>query len=86
MAGTFWNGRVVKERAKTALGVVLFSLVLLGCGEDPQQLFETAQFEEKQRNRAHAQELYERIIRDHPDSSVAQQARARLEAWKTEEE
>lgn len=86
MAGNRWNVRLLKERVKSALGLVLFLLVLQGCGEDPQGLFDTAQFEEKQGNRAHAQELYQRIIRDHPDSSVAQQARERLEAWKTEKQ
>ena len=86
MAENPMNVRLLKEGAKTALGVGLFSMAMLGCGEDPQQLFDTAQFEEKQRNRPHAQELYERIIRDHPNSSVAQQARERLEAWKKEEE
>ena len=57
-------------------------LALQGCGEDPQQLFETAQFEEKQRNLTHAQELYERIIRDYPESKMAQQAQVRLKALK----
>jgi hypothetical protein len=52
--------------------------VLLACGEDPQQLFETAQFEEQQHNQAHAKELYERILRDHAKSPIAQKAEARL--------
>lgn len=64
------------------LGV--FCVTLLGCGEDPRQLFETAQFEEQQHNRAHAQELYEQVIQQHPESEFAEKARQRLEAWKTE--
>ena len=62
----------------------VLSLVLWACGEDPQQLFETAQFEEQQQNRAHAQELYERIVRDHPATEVAKKAQERLEEWKKE--
>lgn len=63
----------------------LFSIgLLVGCGEDPQQLFETAQFEEQQRNLPHAQALYERIIRDHPTTMQAEKARERLDALRTE--
>lgn len=64
------------------LGLVLG--LLIACGEDPRQLYETARFEEQQQNRAHAQELYERIIQQHPDSEFADKARQRLEAWKAE--
>ena len=60
-----------------AVGVLLFSL-LVGCGEDPTQLLETARFEEQQNNLLHAQELYEQIIRDHPDSPQAQTAKERM--------
>jgi hypothetical protein len=66
------------------IGVVLLLGLLMGCGEDPRQLFETAQFEEQQNNRAHARELYEQIIQDHPDSEYADKARQRLEDWKLE--
>jgi len=59
-------------------GLALLFGVLMGCGEEPQQLFETAQFEEQQHNQAHARELYERILRDHPDSPVARKAQERL--------
>ena len=60
------------------LGLALVMGVIMACGEDPQQLFETAQFEEEQHNQAHARELYERIVRDHAKSPVAQQAEERL--------
>jgi len=63
-------------------GLALLLGVLMACGEDPQQLFETAQFEEQQHNQAHAKELYERILRDHADSPVAEKARERLEEVK----
>ena len=58
-------------------------LVLLlsssACGPDQaSQMLETAQFEERQTNKAHAKELYEDIIRHYPDSPAAKTARARL--------
>lgn len=56
----------------------------MACGEDPQQLFETAQFEEQQNNQAHARELYERILRDHAKSPIAQKAEERLKELKKE--
>ena len=58
--------------------------IFVGCGEDPQQLFETAQFEEQQHNQAHAKELYERILRDHAKSPIAQKAEARLKELQKE--
>lgn len=67
--------------------LVVLALVmggLLGCGEDPQQLFETAQFEEQQHNQAHARELYERILHDHANSPIAQKAEARLKELQKE--
>ena len=60
------------------VGSVVLMGSLMGCGEDPQQLFDTAQFEEQQHNQAHARDLYERILRDHPDSLVARKAQERL--------
>lgn len=51
----------------------------LGCsGSDAEELYELARFEERQNNQAHARELYERIVREHPDSEYAERARARL--------
>jgi hypothetical protein len=66
------------------LGLALVIGVLTACGEDPQQLFETAKFEEQQHNQAHAQELYQRILRDHPASPVARKAEERLKELKNE--
>ena len=56
---------------------------LSGCGEDPKALFDTAQFEEKQNNQAHARELYERVIQASPDSEWAQKAKERIQALDT---
>ena len=66
------------------LAVWVFVLGLSGCGEDPKQLFETAQFEEQQNNQAHARELYERIVQTHPESEWAKQAKGRIAAMDTE--
>ena len=63
--------------------LVIFGLLvslMAGCsGENPERLFETAQFEEKQTNIAHARELYQRIILEHPGSEWESKAKARLE-------
>lgn len=76
---TSWRKRLqpLMDSGKGALVVLLLSL-LTGCGEDPTQLLETARFEEQQNNLLHAQELYEQIIRDHPDSPQAQTAKERM--------
>ncbi|MCC2641825.1 MAG: uncharacterized protein K0S45_2238 [Nitrospira sp.] len=60
---------------------ILLILLLTGsaCGPDQAaQLLDTAQFEERQNNRAHAKELYEEIIHRYPDSPAAETARMRL--------
>jgi len=64
------------------MGFILCLLVLgvVGCGENPKQMFETAQFEEQQNNHSHARELYERIIRTDPNSNLAKKAKERLAA------
>ena len=57
------------------------TLALVACsGKGAQELFETAQFEEKQNNIDHARKLYEEIIAKHPQSELAAKARERLEA------
>jgi len=60
------------------LGMVLLGL-LGGCaGDKSKELFETAQFEEKQNNREHAKQLYQEIVAKYPKSPVAKQAEERL--------
>lgn len=62
------------------LGMVLLGL-LAGCAADKsQELFETAQFEEKQNNKEHSLKLYQEIVDKYPNSPVAKQAEARLTA------
>ena len=68
------------SRGLIALSLCLFMLGMVGCGEDPKQMFETAQFEELQNNHSHARELYERIIHADPDSALAKKAKERLTA------
>ncbi|NIO08828.1 MAG: hypothetical protein GTO40_12750 [Deltaproteobacteria bacterium] len=62
------------------MGLLLLGLSVIGCGDDPKQMFETAQFEELQNNQGHARELYQRIIEADPDSEWAKKARDRLAA------
>lgn len=60
--------------------VLCCALLLAGCGDRAQEMFETAQFEEQQFNAGHAAQLYRQILEKHPDSPYAAQARQRLEA------
>ena len=60
--------------------VLILAMPLAGCGDGAEEMFETAQFEEVQNNKEHARKLYNRILRDHPDSSFAAKARERLAA------
>ena len=64
----------------SGLGVLILSVLLLGCpGGGPQELLDTAQLEEVQRNLPHARKLYAEILERHPESPQAATARARLE-------
>ncbi|MBU0674500.1 MAG: hypothetical protein KJ950_07660 [Proteobacteria bacterium] len=59
----------------------LFCLIfvfLVACGQSPEQLFETAEFEMLQTNYPHATALYQEIIEKHPNTRFAETARARL--------
>jgi hypothetical protein len=67
-------------RWRTRLAGLTLTTLLLGCGESARDLLETAQLEEVQNNPAHARELYERILRDHPGTPAAATATERLEA------
>lgn len=53
-------------------------LLLMGCGDKAQDLYDTAQLEEKQNNRPHASKLYRQIVEEYPDSPYANQAKSRL--------
>ena len=47
-------------------------------GNNAGDLFETAEFEELQKNHTHAAQLYKEILEKHPDSQYARKARERL--------
>jgi len=49
-------------------------------GDKPNELLETARFEERQMNLPHAKQLYEDVIRLYPTSTEAEAAQARLKA------
>ena len=54
------------------IGVVVFGVVLAACsGDKPKELLETAEFEERQHNVAHAKQLYEEIVSLYPSSPQA---------------
>jgi outer membrane protein assembly factor BamD (BamD/ComL family) len=53
-------------------------LLLFGCGDKSNDLYDTAQLEEKQNNRPHATKLYRQIVEEYPDSPYANQAKTRL--------
>lgn len=62
-------------------GAVILCVALISCsGDQPKELLETAQFEEKQMNLPHARQLYEEVIRLYPASTEAETARTRLAA------
>ena len=54
---------------------ILLAVVLAACGGGAAELYETAQFEELQRNTTHARELYQEILRKHPDAPEAAKAK-----------
>ncbi|AAR33713.1 lipoprotein [Geobacter sulfurreducens] len=70
-------------RKITVLALVASMLTLAACsGKGVQELYDTAQFEEKQHNLEHATKLYEEIVAKHPQSELAARAKERLEAIK----
>ena len=59
---------------------LVFCVILAACsGDKPKELLETAEFEERQQNVAHAKQLYEDLVRLYPSSPQAETARTRLD-------
>ena len=59
--------------------IVMCFLTVSACtGNQAEELFKTAEFEELQKNREHAQQLYEDILKKYPQSEYAKKAEARL--------
>ncbi len=62
----------------------LLAIALAGCGDRAQEIFDTAQLEERQYNTEHAVTLYRELLEKYPDSPLAEQARQRLAALQGE--
>jgi outer membrane protein assembly factor BamD (BamD/ComL family) len=63
---------------KKALITLVLALLLAACSDSARDLYDSAQFEEKQRNYEHAAELYEEIIQKYPASDYAPLSKERL--------
>lgn len=63
---------------KRWMAVLLLTLFLVACSDRAGELYETAQFEELQRNIPNAVRLYRDILEKYPASPQAEKARARL--------
>ncbi len=78
----------ISQKIETFLfGVILvFSLTACANPEGKSQaLYETAQFEEQQRNFEHARKLYKEIIQKYPEASFAEKAKERLKEIEAEQ-
>ena len=64
---------------RTIVLTALLVMSILGCSDkDAQELYMTAQVEERQNNVQHAKELYQQITTKYPNSSYAKDAQGRL--------
>ena len=78
------KGETMRRMFVRAALAMMLALPLAGCGDGAEAMCETARFEEVQNNKEHARKLYDRILRDHPDSPFAAKARERLAALEQE--
>ncbi|OQY58996.1 MAG: hypothetical protein B6245_08975 [Desulfobacteraceae bacterium 4572_88] len=63
--------------------LIIVAMAISACsGNNAEELFETAKFEELQNNQEHAGQLYQEIIEKYPETSYAKKARERLSAFK----
>lgn len=89
MGGVF-HSQCVKQGGsmKRWLAVVIIAFVLgvAGCSDNrAKEKYETAQFEELQKNYVHAKQLYQEIIEKYPESDYAEQASERLKTLEKED-
>ena len=71
---------MIKRFIPAAL-LVIAILFGMGCSDHrAEELFDTAQLEERQNSLDHARQLYLEVMDKYPDSPYAQEARKRLEA------
>jgi TolA-binding protein len=62
---------------------LIFLITFAACsGNSAEEIFKTAQFEELQNNKEHAEELYSEIIHKYPDSKYAKRAKERVSELK----
>ncbi len=66
-------------RLRKALLVMGFLIATCCSDRKAQELFETASFEELQKNYAHAEKLYRELLDKYPNSEVSRKAKERLE-------
>jgi TolA-binding protein len=67
------------RKAIVILVLLVTALFGYGCSDKAQELYETAQFEELQKNKPHAAKLYREIINEYPESEYVSKAREQLE-------
>jgi outer membrane protein assembly factor BamD (BamD/ComL family) len=65
--------------------ILAMALMLVACGDQAKDLYETAQLEERQYNRENAVKLYREVMEKHPKSPYAQQAAERMAELEKEE-
>jgi outer membrane protein assembly factor BamD (BamD/ComL family) len=77
--------RIIPQRILVVIGPIMLGLVLalspMACTSSEraaQEVYELAQFEQKQGNMDHARKLYQDILTKYPDTSWADKARASL--------
>ena len=69
-----------------AIFAMVFALAVSGCSDQKaKEKYETAQFEELQKNYVHARKLYQEIIEKYPESDYANEAQQRLKALENKE-
>ena len=66
--------------------LIISAFVFSSCsGKKAEETYETAQFEELQKNYVHARQLYEEILAKYPKSEYAVKASERLKALERKE-
>ncbi|MGD9210612.1 MAG: hypothetical protein PVI90_07540 [Desulfobacteraceae bacterium] len=61
-----------------AIVLLITGLLLTGCGNKAEELFDTAKFEELQNNPEHALSLYQEIVDKYPSNPLAEKAKLRI--------
>lgn len=64
---------------KRSIAALFLFMFLMACSDKAAELYDTAQFEELQKNREHAVQLYKEIVEKYPDSAQAKESAKRLE-------